>query len=254
MSRRRGSSIGIDMFPFLSVLCSVIGVLMLLILGIISNRVIADSADPPRANAPPPPPPKSGSQGLGVSEQEYEKLSQSIQRMASHLASRVRELDRLQKLATQLEDLIASKEDLQLAPEYGEDRLLGVQIDKPIDVSMQHDENVRVTKTPVFVEVTADKLIFHPEKREYAIQDLEAKSSPLKSYLAALDKRRKREYLLLLIHPNGVPAYDKLSDYVRKEYPHPDPELEQLSRIDMGAEPFSPGWLLIGEQLAKMKE
>jgi len=252
MSRRRGSSIGFDMFPFLSVLCSVIGVLMLFILLIVSSRVMAETAPPQIPPAPPPPPPRElAPRPSGIAEDEYERLATEIRRMAAHLTARQKEAQVLKNDIGKLEDLIAAKEDEQLVPEYGKDRLLGVQVEKPVDVYFDEVENVRVTKTPIFVEVSADKLIVHPEKREYGIDQLKGPRSDLQAYLAAVDRQRKNEYLLLLIHSNGVETYEKFTEFLREKYPHP--AAPALSRIDTGAEPFSDGWLLISEQLAKKR-
>ena len=253
MSRRVSSNPEVNMFPFLSVLCSVIGVLMLFMLMIIGSRVIGQQTAPPPPGPPPPPPPPVEPREPGVSQEDYDRWDEQIQRQLAILNERQHELRNLKKTVEKLQDLIETKEDENLVPNYGEGRMMGVQINKPEDVLFEPGEDVRVTETPCFVEVKANGYTMHPnrynEKREtFAVDEIDATRSRLKSFLVGIHRNRKREYLLFLIHPNGVPAYNKIHDYLLEKYPHKEHQ-GSLSEVGMGAEPFSEGWLLVSEQL-----
>ena len=104
-----------------------------------------------------------------------------------------------------------------------------------------------VTKTPIAVEINAEGFVVHPEKRQYPLEDLKDKRSPLQEFLQGVDRAREKQYLLLLIHPNGIGAYVQLNTHLVETYPSEDPrEKGELSRIDIGVEPFSQDWTLIG--------
>src|SRR5690242_14783413 len=94
---RRVSRIDINMFPFLSVLCSIIGVLMLFILMILGNRVIGSDQPEPVAA-----PQGEGQQG-GVSDEELKQLQIEIARL-------VRELEQSQQ---QLQEVVSARKELR---------------------------------------------------------------------------------------------------------------------------------------------
>ena len=119
MSRRVGANPEVNMFPFLSVLCSIIGVLMLFMLMIIASRVVGQQTPAPALGPPPPPPPPVEQLEPGVSEEDYARLDEQIRRQAALLNERVNELQNLKRTVEQLEDLIETKEDENLVPEYG---------------------------------------------------------------------------------------------------------------------------------------
>jgi hypothetical protein len=247
----RKSSVDIDMFAFLSVLCSMIGVLMLFMLMIISTRVLAadEQPQPAPALAPPPLPDEPPKLEAGISEQEFQSYSRQVQQLAATLAERQRELHSLKRLVIELEDLIASKEDEALAKITGGGMLSGMQLEKPDEVDMVRVHDSAVTKRPIFVEVKAEGYVVHPAGRLYPVEQLDEQGSALQQFLAAAHKAAAKEYLLFLIHPNGVHAYDKIFQYLLKTYPHRDKEKAEFSSIDIGAEPFSRSWLLVREKL-----
>jgi hypothetical protein len=253
MSRRGAAKLETDMFPFLSVLCSIIGVLMLFLLLIIATRVVAVEQPAAVATAPPPAPPAPPPVRLqaGLSETEYDRLGRRIAELTVILAERQQELASFRSTVIKAEDMIASKEDEVLRPAGGAGKVVGVELDMPVPVEVRMVQGPKTSKKHVFVEVKAEGYVVHDGQvtkgRPYAVGELGQARSPLQTYLAAMDKRAAKEYLVFLIHPNGTAALRKIQEYLCNTFPHRDPELKAngFSRIETGVEPFSPGWLLV---------
>ena len=76
-----------------------------------------------------------------------------------------------------------------------------------------------VRRQPVFVEVTAEGLIVHPDKHFYPVAEMDQENSPLgqflsKTTLSSVHKSRQTECLLLLIRPNGAATYRQFRKYL----------------------------------------
>jgi len=237
------------MFPFLSVLCAVIGILMLFLIVIISTRVWDLSHGPqgsrePQPDAPPP-------EGTLIEEATFKSLNEHLRRVNEMLASRRRECVDLEKQLELLDGQIESLKDEQskdnaLRGEKG--RVPGA----PKQVCVIPEKGFEVTRRPVFVEVSAEGFLVHPQKTRYPATEVGRPDSALENFLRQMDQRRREQYLLLLIHPNGTAPFRKLSQHLVKEYPD---ELAQIqgtnwSRIAIGVEPFSQDWLLIISELS----
>lgn len=178
-------------------------------------------------------------------------MAQQIERLAAELAQRQKERDELVKLETELIDLIVAKEDeIQLVPLAGSDRSTGARLGEKERVSVVPDPTRRVPKQPRLIEVRAEGIVVHPEKTEYPLEQLEQKNSGLAKFLVEADEARNRQYLLLLIHPNGAAAYTKLRLHLLHNY---NEVVQQgghrfrKTRIDLGVEPFSQEWLLFNQ-------
>ena len=259
MTRRRISEIETSMFPFLSVLCVVIGILMLFMIVVISTRVIGAEesivVQPPDPKPPGPDEGEDDDDGPGVPEDQYQALNDEIQRLTEDLAHQQKQYRELQELREQLETLIALKRD---------EIELGIVVDReprglglPEKVKVVPDANHKVVKKPILVEVKAEGFVVHPEKTEYAAEELQRKDSPLQQFIRDVDQTRRKRYLLLLIHPNGVASYESLRKYLLEN--HNETVKQDIvpglvwreitkSRIDLGYEPFSRDWLLIFEE------
>jgi hypothetical protein len=250
VARRRNTKLEVSMFPFLSVLCTVIGVLMLLIVMVVSSR--AERVEPERGQSPPPalPPVEATvSHESGLDDQQYQQIMDQILQLAGTLGERQQELLELNQSILELEDLIAAKEDESFEIARGEGLLPGVELEKPEDVAFVPVTNQRVTKQPQYVEVTADAYIAQPGNQQFAAGELQDPNSPLCKFLQQMDQDREKKYLVFLIHPNGVHGYQDIEEYLLEHYPHPEIEHRgTLSRIDMGKEPFSRGWQFVRQQ------
>jgi hypothetical protein len=238
VARRRSSQLEFSMFPFLSVLCTVIGVLILLIVLIISNRTVDAEQQLERAKPPPLPPPVESPDETKLAENRYDELRDRIDQMTSVLNRRKQELDELRRTTFQLEELIASKKHLVLENVGGDnDIVLGVDFEEREDVEFVPLKEDGFSKKPRFIEVRSDEFVLQPGNRRVPIAQLTQANLDLKRFLIQVDRNRRTEYVLILIHPNGASTYYKLLDYIRKHH----------GRLDIGKEPFSEGWVLLSE-------
>jgi len=234
------------MFPFLSVLCTVIGVMMLLMLLIISSRVVADQQE--QAGVPPAPFfAEDDSQNNMLSEEDHNRLKQQIVTLNSTLEEKTGRLSEMRAGLIQLEEMLAVKEDEDLAAGAGSGLIPGAPIDGLDDVVQVPINDGSVLRKPIFIEIDAEGYLVHPDKKRFTMAEIEDEDSPLAKFLNQIDERRKKEYLLFLIHPNGVIAYEKLQLHLLENFPHRNGS-GRLSRIGTGKEPFSPNWRLVAEQ------
>lgn len=256
MSRRPSSKLETDMFPFMSVLCSIIGVMMLFMLLIISTRVVATEQSEAIALGAPPLPasPPTPRMPPGLSDGEYGRLKSRIEELTLLRDARRQELKDFRDQVLEAEDVVASKEDERLRRSGDDKKMVGVELDKPVPVDVIMSIGPKTNKMHTFVEVKVEGYVVHdgktPGGKFHAEADLERQNSGLVKFLADVNRRSSREYLVFLLHPNGIPAYRKIRQYLFLTFPHPDPrmEAEGYSRIDTGVEPFSPGWLLMPQE------
>jgi hypothetical protein len=242
MSCRRRSEIEFSMFPFLSVLCAVIGILMLLLIAVMSTRVIATDA----SMWPGGTEEALELQTPGISEEQYEALTGEVEQLGRRLAECDARRRQLAQLRARLDGLIAGKEDLaQLGPAGM--RREGTRLGMPEAVRVVPDPTRTVSKTPILVEVDAFGYTVYPGRTKYAGDELDRGDSPLRRFLDQVDAARQRQYLVLLLHPSGVASYDRLRQFLHGQYGEDvrvGGKLQRKSRIDLGVEPFSDRWLL----------
>lgn len=261
MSRRIVSQIELDMFPFLSVLCAVIGILMLFMLIVISTRVMALQPEPPAGPGPaaePPPP-----QLAGVSEERHRQLQTQVEHLGRQLVTTQEKLHALREARAQLLDLIAAKRDeIELGAVQLGGRQDGAHLGRPEEVNVVPDTSRQVNKHPIRVEITEEGYTVHPQKQFYPREQLGQPGSPLVAFLKDVDEERDKRYLLLLVHPNGAKSYQQFRKHLlenfnktvtKKKEIVPGIEMTMtitLSRIDVGVEPFSNDWLLVPDAAA----
>ena len=246
---RRRVDFEITMFPFLSVLCAIIGVMMLLLLLILGTRVVAEEDASAgdvggRAEAEP-----SGRRGL--SEQRYTELDDQVRRLRRRLDERRREHRRLEQLYARLSNLVAAKEDAAELADSRAGRRTGTRLGNPEAVTLVPDSKRHIDKTPIVVEARADGFVVHPRKTEYPLRQIEQLDSPLARFVGDVVKHRDRQYLLLLVHPNGVAAYREMREYLRRQHGQSTPlesAQHRTAALDVGKEPFSGDWLLLDAQ------
>lgn len=233
MARRR-VDFEITMFPFLSVLCAIIGVMMLLLLLILGRQVVAeDDASVAGVGSPTQ---AEASEPRGLPEDRHAQWDERIRRLRRRLDERRREHARLERLYAQLSSLVAAKEDTAALARSGAGRRMRTRLGKPEPVTFVPDPKRDVGKTPIVVEVRADGFVVHTQKTQYPLQQIEQADSPLARFIGGVVARRDRQYLLLLVHPNGVAAYYRMREYLRSAHGQ---------STDVGKEPFSVDWLLV---------
>lgn len=232
MARRPPAQIELTMFPFLGVLCGMIGVFVLFLIIIISTRAVGGAQAP----LPDSPPKDDLNPNAGdLDEQEYRRLEQQIASVATKLVERQSELLRLQSLESELQSLLDQKRDEAIPSDDGEGAI-GVELDPPQDVEMIPDPAFRVDKQWIPIEIMAEGYIVHYQGNasRHALEEANGDDSNLTRVIDQVDARRNQEYLLLLVHPNGAAASDSLRKLIDLRY-------EDLNR---GWEPFSKEWLL----------
>jgi hypothetical protein len=246
VARKRDFNCDISLFPFLSVLCALMGVLTLFLLLAMNSRVMESAAAAPATT--PASLPVADSNSSGLSEPEYEKLRVEIEELVATLAARRKEYAELAQLQSELSDLLASKQEL-LDKSRMSGLLQGIDLQSKEDVQLVPDSQFVVSKTPRFLEVSAIEYVLQPEGRRFPVNELQVDGSNLQQFLDDLDSRRESEYLLLLIHPDGTDAFDNIHNYVQRKFPSQTDN--SLPRIAIGFEPYSAGWVLISHELAK---
>lgn len=262
--RRNRVQVRTDLFPFLSVLCSIIGVLMLFLVTILATRVIQASPQPSAATSEDAEP-AAIDVNDGIPEEEWTRLNSQIDDVSAELTATLSQGQQLAALRNQLKAAIEDKEDESLIPAQGEGSPIALDVAESVEIIP--DSSVKTTKTPVFVEVSADGYLFYLSGREPVHfppvlntdsieKPVPNATSQLESQLAALIRETESIYLVFLLHPDGVKALEsirsllegKLGD-VKTWTEGPWIFRQRVSRIDLGVEPFSPHLKLAIEQL-----
>ena len=236
------------MFPFLSVLCCVIGVLILFMLLIVSTRIVdarQAAALSPRTEL-----------GSSLTEQDYLQLQSRLDELANELADRTEQLGSLLERRDELLALAAlQRTEAELA--VGDGLLDGVQlVEHPVCKLIPVREPGVRQKQPRFIEVDAEGFIVQPGDRRFSIRDIPTEdeqidrsatpTAPFQVHLRTAFEKRANEYLLFLVRPNGVEAFEVARQYIIATYP-PPPRSSALSAIDLGWEPFAEEWSLLAQ-------
>ena len=223
--------------------------MMLLIVLVISSRAEpAEAESKADVSAPLPAWESAAMAETGLADDQYEQLESTILQLAAELIERQQELQQINSAILELEDLIAAKEDAVLDLTAGAGLLPGVELGIPEDVVMAPIDNQRVTKQPCYVEVTAEAYIAQPGNRRFPTSELNRSGSTLRQFLDAVDQARQKEYLVFLIHPNGVSAYKNIQNFLNENFPAPSGSRASGSRIQIGKEPFSRNWQFVRQQ------
>jgi hypothetical protein len=239
---RRRSKTDVSMFPFLSVLCCVIGILILFIVLVLSTRVVVEEEKYKEIEAHQRKQ-RSGKPDVlaeGIDPVTYRALEGELRRLQELLEERKTKRDELRERLATLEELLQLKKDDVFVPAKV---VRAPEFDKPEPVAMVPDQGVKVDLRPHFIEVSLQGYIVHPDKEVYPpLQATSAESagagkkiSPgLDKILQQINSRRKKEYVVFLIHPNGVEAFFELRGYLSEKY----------AEVQMGWEPFSREWVM----------
>lgn len=249
MPRRQGK-VELNLFPFLSILCGLIAILMLFMIVILSTRVIEDTAQA-KVSLPPPPPPsrENGRQtegdkdevSDGIPLEEYQRIEAEIDRLAGVLAQRRNEQVELARQRDRLRDLIEAKKIEQLAVTKLKKRINWGAPGEPTPVDIVPAKDGPASgKVPVFIECKAEGYLVHPGETTYAPFRHEKRdgSDPglpdpaFLSFLQEVDRENARKYLVLLVHPNGVQAFWDAKHLLER----------QFANLSKGYEPFAKQW------------
>ena len=84
-------------------------------------------------------------------------------------------------------------------------------------------------KTPVYIEARQDGFIIHPGKKFAPRADFYDEKSPFRQAIANLKINKDKEYLIVILRPDGIEMFNKLRGLVQEE------------GIDIGYEPLEFG-------------
>ncbi len=84
-------------------------------------------------------------------------------------------------------------------------------------------------KSPLYIECRQDGFILHPQKEFAPRADLYDEKSTLRKTIAQLKKNKDRQYLIVILRPDGLEMFDKIRELVAEE------------GIDIGYEPLEYG-------------
>lgn len=227
------------MFPFLSVLCTIIGVMVLFIVLILSTRVIEGEERYSTTQSKTAQGGQVNAKLQGVAADDYTALLAEVERLAAVLKKRRAEQGKLVAKLAALQDLIEFKKTEVLLPIH-DNRHTELAPKEPIAVVPAEGFNVKLK--PILVEVSAKGYTIHPRKDSFSVipvsEDDKIQVSQvdagLKSFLEEIEERQESEYLVFLVHPNGVKAFRSIRQYL----------VEQHDDINIGWEPFSRDWIL----------
>lgn len=94
------------------------------------------------------------------------------------------------------------------------------------------------TKVPLYIECRQDGFILHPNKEFAPRADIYDKKSPLSKMIASLKANKDKQYLIVILRPDGIEMFNKLRGIVQEQ------------GIDIGYEPLEFGLELKLENLA----
>jgi len=242
MAGGRKGEVEMNLFPFMSVLIALMGVMVFFLIAIVSTRVIGNAAAG-----------SSRSRDATIPARQHAELLGQVGRLTALVSQRRQECRQLRWECEQLrEDVATRRNELEMGSAPGAGRTGGVVLGEPEGVNMVPDPKGRpITKNPVFVEVQAEKFLVHRQQAEYPAEQLADANSDLRKFLDSVDRARDKEYLILLVHPGGIPAYDRLRACLQENYAKMVQyrnQRIQTTRIDVGVEPFSPYWEFIARE------
>jgi hypothetical protein len=238
---RSTSTVELNLFPFLSVLVAVIGILILNLVSVISTRVIGlkqgDGTQTP------------GSDEETLDETQFRDLENQIRQLGSQLVKNRAECGELERTVRELEARVAAQAVEETLGWTGpEDAFAGLALDAPVEVQAVPDPMRADRRIPIPVEVAAEGYVVrHPNKTEQ-LPSLTQDPKPMRQFLQQVDTERDQRYLLVLVRPNGVANYKLLRGLLDSEFGHVV-DVEQVkrraSRIAVGVEPLDRNWLLL---------
>lgn len=229
MIRQRTTELGISTFSFLSVLCAVIGILMLMMVAIIGTRAFRSEpvAGPDGSAA-------GEAEAIAVDAQTYQSLEKELLDLSTRvLAIRDRTVQAQQRLR-ELERMLESEEARRLAA-APPGRRTGARLAAKQPVAIVPDHRAPSGEQPVRIEVTAAGFTVYPDRWSSTVAEIAQSESRASAFFRGFQRTGSRKYPLFLIQPNGVGVYHRILAALGKLPDGPD---------SLGFEPFSEEWVL----------
>jgi hypothetical protein len=283
MAHARGK-IELSLFPFLNILFSLIGVLilyifMILVMGRASGRASVQAGL------------ERGRAAAKVEDRQLDEMKKKQADLESQVDQKNRELQRIRNEQEQLAQLLELRSRQDTMPAAGTGTVgvpIGAPVPKEWRIVRADDGSGDNRKTPVLVEVTADQYIVYdfdtkggpprrtlypaigspesaksdvpkpragrPAARRQADRKPETKADPqpdpgLVTFLNGINRERRDKYLLFLIRPEGIEGFYQIGRYIVQNYPTLLSKQTEGAKpahfFDFGYEPFSDNWLLV---------
>lgn len=89
--------------------------------------------------------------------------------------------------------------------------------------------NNKKNKTPVYIECRQDGFVLHPNKQFAPRADIYDEKSPLRKLIASLKTNKEKQYLIVILRPDGLEMFDKIRGLVQQQ------------GVDIGYEPLEFG-------------
>lgn len=238
----RREKLDVSLFPFLSVLCTVIAVMVVLGIMILNTRVVARAEQGYKklsAGAASRQPGSQDAPSDGIDNERYRQLEEEVTQLSQSFDERKSRMASLRLKFKELQALLESLKDSEGERIGGAGREAGA----PDPITMVPLDGQEIRLKPIFVEVRADGYTVHPSKQHFPAIQVQQEvgtrlrvdlSSDLREFLTNVDTRRQQEYLVFLIHPNGATAFSTMRSYLLFNY----------SKLRMGWEPFARTWIM----------
>ena len=84
-------------------------------------------------------------------------------------------------------------------------------------------------KTPIYIECREDGFVLHPSKEFAPRADIYDEQSPLRKTIAKLKANKDKEYLIVILRPDGLEMFNQIRGLVQEE------------GVDIGYEPLEFG-------------
>lgn len=85
----------------------------------------------------------------------------------------------------------------------------------PADNKEVVDASGNVVKNPWYLEVWRDRMIIHPGGDIISVRELEDKENAFEQFLAAVEAKKDRQYVVLLVREHGASVARKLKKVIR---------------------------------------
>jgi hypothetical protein len=253
---RPRAKIELTLFPFLSVLAGLIAVMMLFMMITLGTRVIGEESEGEQARAAEPKPEtnlsddeKSDDTDAGIDETRWQALNDEINKLTADLIQRRNQHVELARSVEQLEALVElNKNQMDLKPpQVTAGKVLGAP--RQVEV-VPAKGDFKFYKKAHYVEVTAagyllypDKTLFPPvQRREAASGDTFTVDPKLSAFLDSVSAKRKKEFIVFLVHPSGTTVFNSMLRYLDQRYPLVN---NPSAEFDTGWEPFPQGWVYV---------
>lgn len=93
----------------------------------------------------------------------------------------------------------------------------------------EESKGANKTKTPIYIECRKDGFILHPSKQFAPRADFYDEASPFRKAIADLKANKDKQYLIVILRPDGLEMFNKIRNLVQEE------------GIDIGYEPLEFG-------------